>query len=316
MHQKLLQELFRETNLALALDLWGDYEKLHVRCEPVEQLFDLALSGPGRKPMYIELKVEGPLSEKQEREQREYAKRAQVPRAYILLGPSYFCWRSQFPRINHPAIVIGPERMADALSAELLNIEDEALRVVAKSYLDCLKARISQYQRPHPLEQDHEWRKSDLRVYRFLDEIGSYWTTAARVYAMHRRDGKDRILNPRPQRERKHLLISQTQAIVYWEIVEDLVRFKVNVAEESKARRQDVRSKCRFALLLAAAKLDEELSPIYGKTGQSMSLARLARNVRTEVLDNKGQVDGEKARQLFDRCERLLEGMLKRLPVD
>lgn len=313
LHQKLLRELFEETDLAVALGLWNESERPSVRCEPVEQLFDLGLLSPGKTSTYIELKVRGTLSAKQEDEQREFAKKKQAPRAYILLGPSYFCWRSQFSKNKHPATVVGPEQLAQALREELANIADEALKTVATTYLHRLESLIRGYQQPHPRNKADEWRESDLRVYRFLDELGSHWPSAASVYPMHRRDGKARILNPRPERDRQRILVSQTPAIIYWEIVEDVVRFKVNVADEYKARRQAVRRDCRAALLEAAEQLKLVLSPINGKTGKSTSLAQLQGNVRAAVLDDDGKVDAMQARQLFARCERLLKEMVKRL---
>lgn len=310
LHQKLLAKLFKTTWLAQALGIWPDELPPTVRCEPAGKLFDLMLYDGVTKPMYVELKVDGFLTEGQEAGQRAFAKQHKVPRAYILLGPTYFCWRGRFGRLDYPATVIGPVQLADALNAELGRIGDEALHVVATSYLQSITERAEQCLRPHPTKRTAEWFKNDHRVFRFLDDIRAHWPPGAEVYEMPNRGGHDRILNPGCAEGDSRVLRTPTKATVYWEIVDYVVRFKVSV--EAEEHRKAVRQKCRVALWRAAVDCNEIFS-VRGRTGKSMTIGQLNVDVFAEVLNEKGQVEPKKARALFERCERLLDAMIKHL---
>lgn len=310
LHQKLLAKIFETTSLAQALGLWPDELPPSVDCEPAGKLFDLRLSGGVTKPMYVELKVNGFLSKDQEAEQRAFAKQYEVPRAYILLGPTYFCWRGMFDRLDYPAKVIGPVQLADALSAELGRIGEEALHVVATSYLQSITERAEHCLRPHPTARTGEWFKNDHRVFRFLDDIRAQWPPGAKVYEMPNRGGYDRILNPGSAGGDSRVLLTPTKTTVYWEIVEDVVRFKVKV--DAEEHRKAVRQKCRFALWRAAVDRNETFF-VCGRTGKNMTVGQLHLDVFAEVLNEKGQVDPKKAHALFERCQRLLDATIKHL---
>lgn len=311
-HQKLLKELFEQTNLARALGLWQGEQPPKVDYEPDGGLFDLKLRGHGpNETVGIELKVNAFLSDEQEERQKQFAKKHKMRRAYILLGTTYYCWRARMPRVTPQSLLIGPPSLESALTALLPDIQDAALSSIVVEYLPHLAQRTSYWQKPYVQNPDEAWISNDWNVFRFLDELGMHWPSAFEVYEMPHGGGYDRILNPRsPGASDRRLLNTPTKARVFWEIVAEHVRFKVHVP--SKAHREVVRSMCRNALRGAAQHLGEKTTEV-GRLGEHMTIAQLDLDVFGAVLDAQGRMVPENARVLYERCERLLDEMLSQL---
>jgi hypothetical protein len=308
-HQKLLKELLEQTSLARALGLWKAEQPPQVKYEPDGGLFDLKLCRRGAdEEVGIELKVNSFLGEEQEDRQRKFAVKHQVRRAYVLLGPTYYCWRAKMPRVDDRAIVISPASLHSALTTLLPDIKDEALSSLVVGYLPYLEERVQSSQRAYLQTPDATWLGQDWNVFRFLDELGAHWPTKSEVYQMPHGGGYDRILNPRsPGGSDRRVLSTPTWARVFWEIVAERVRFKVHVP--AKQHREAVRSLCRKALHAAAKRTDQRLIEL-GRLGEHMTIAQLDLDIFGSVLDAGGRMVPEQARALYERCEHLLDEML------
>lgn len=311
-HQKILKELFEQTQLARALGLWQGAQPPKVDYEPDGGLFDLRLRGDGaHEAVVIELKVNSFLGEEQEARQRTFAATAGTRRVYILLGVTYYCWRAKLPRTDLRSLVIGPPRLASALEALLAELTNPALHSVAVEYLHHLTQRASYWQNPYVQSPDPKWLANDWNVFRFLDELGTHWPSAFEVYQMPHAGGYDRILNPRsPGGSDRRVLSAPSWARVFWEIVSERVRFKVHVP--SKQHREAVRTMCRKAFHAAARELGERRTEV-GRLGEHMTIGQLDLDLFATVLDAEGRMVPEKASALYARCEHLLDEMLAKL---
>lgn len=315
-HHKLLKVWFEQTDLARRLGLWAAEVNPQVESEPDKGIFDLKLHHPkAAERTLIELKVNAFLSDEQAEAQREYAESHKAARAYIFLGPTYFCWRAVMQRSSPRIALVGPVELMSGLQDLYGQINEEArpgLRSISDQYTSRLARLVTAWQAPYPAKIEPSWLRADLNTFRLLDDIGSHWPSPAAVYKVAHSGGYDRILSPRSQSTReRHFVNGSGPFRVSWEIVSERVRFKVHVQDED--HRGPLRELCREALTSAAKALGVPIE-VTGRMGEHMTLAQLVRDP-FEGLIQDGQVGAQRARELYTQCEQLLGALVTRLPA-
>ncbi len=297
-HQLVLRELLRETAVGRALSLWSDEVAPTVLYEPFRGLFDLALADTEPR-MLIELKVGAELGDQQRARQRVRATELGTPRAYVLLGQSFFMALEEPDARN-----IGTPELAVAIRTALDGVEGP-IADLGSAYLARLEVDARRW------DEGHESTASTgLDLFRLYRDMAAAWPVETRPSKATHPGGVDWIINgnawttiDRPGWE---------LAEFYWEMVNGFVRCKF-YWRGADGMRLHARTAYRSALEAAAEELGEVVRRTRTKLGRAMTGIEILADGRAFVLVD-GQVSSVRSRELYDRTTALFRLALERLP--
>ena len=309
LHQKILETLLGRTQLARRLGIWNEDRIPRVHHEPERGCFDIGLSvDDGERSVLIELKAEAHLTEKQFEAQGKLvaASGGKASRAYILLGPAFFCWKGRLKEAH--LVLVGAKALCLSLEAVLEERGQGPDRELASGYLAVLR----RYQDSHPVDGAYrslkDWVESDFM--RFYSEMLNAWGVPGKIYPVTHRGGQDLIMNATD--EWLELKGTDFTGQIFWEVVNGKVRFKIHYVGP-KDRRKRVRERCRQSFEEAARQFGFEVRRI-GRVGVDMTIIELKEDSRDEVL-REGRMIEELARGLLSRCRNLHREAAGRLGV-
>lgn len=301
-HQRVLQLLFAETDLARRLELWDHAGPPNVLYEPLRGLFDLALAiGDEQPEVLIELKIESELDAAQM--ERQESRAASTTTAYLLLGGTYFRWR-QTPNLR----VIGLPDLATAVR-QVAEGETGVLHEIAGAYARRLESEAERWTRPLPTDRA-AWTGFDF--FRFYQQVAAAWPVPARIYPVTNRGGQQWVLNP--DAWRTPAIRGWEVSTLYWEVINSRTRFKIGWTGD---RRAGAIARDRFAAVLerAAAELGVQINRPRRGSGKFMTALELAGDTRDDVLVD-GAVSAERAASLYERASRLFSVGVTRIPEE
>ena len=285
-HKLVLAELFRHTDLAKRLGLWGDDDRPDVAIEPGRGIFDLALFRGSAIAAAIELKFGAQSGQDQRDRQLKWAEDTHASRAYILLGTSFF----EIPR-DDGVLYIG---VPDLLTAMRSLAAEEAVGELARAYALRLSLDAAAWTGGH--DPDAAGGVAILRLY---NEIGATWPVHARSYRATNRSGPDWILNPDAWTTVD--IPGWEPAQFYWEIAGGQVRFKLEWKGDPFVGSM-ARDAYLQALETSAGEARVQIQRTVRRPGRWMTAAKLPGAV-TELVLVEGRVDRDRARKLYDDAD-------------